>query len=164
MVNWPHQSSVQVLVRHFPTREVWVFPFFWRAGGKKIPISQNWNFLWETHHFHKMLSGKNLPAQLETDGQNLIGKGSQHSQQPSGQHIPWWCAFTPCDTGKIELAPNKAEQGFDTVFPQPLQIPQPLGYPLSSAPRNGVFMKSEPIQQEQLCSTDWSQSRRCFRP
>lgn len=39
--------------------------------------------------FNKMLSGKNPPVLLKTDGQNLIGKGSQHSQKPGGQHIPW---------------------------------------------------------------------------
>lgn len=43
------------------------------------------NFCYAKHiSFNKLLAGKNPPAQLETDGQNLIGKGSQHSQQPSG--------------------------------------------------------------------------------
>lgn len=146
-VTWPHQCSALVLVRNFPTR---FFPFF---GTENADLSELKCFVGNTSVSTKCLLGRIFQPNLRLMDKTWLGK------DPSIASSPVVSTF-PSDVDLyhvilIELAPNKAEQGFDVVFPQSLQISQPLGR-LSFASRNGIFMKSEPIQQEQLCLTDWS--------
>lgn len=154
-------SELSAGVRHFPTRGVWVFSILLGGRKKENPDFRTETFCRQHIIFTKSFLWRVFLLSLRLMDKNWLGKDPSMG---SGQPIPWWCGFTPCDTGKVELAPNKAEQGSDTVFPQPLQISQSWGHPLFYAPKNGIFMKSGPTQNEQLCSIDWSYSNRCFRP
>lgn len=156
--NWPHQSSVLVLVRHFPARRVWVLPFSEGQEERKSWFLRTEMFCIKHIIFPKSFLGIIFLLSLGLMDKNWLGKDPSIASSPVFSTFP----------GDVDWH-HVIQGGFSW-----LQIKQSKDLTQSSAatantPTLGsssllFFVKSEPIQEEQLCSAHWSHSRNCFRP
>lgn len=111
------------------------FFFFWMGGDRKC-----WSLRIETfcEKCIMFLLGRIFQPSFRLC-KIWLEKDSSVASSPGDSTLPGDTDLYHVIGERIELAANTAEQGFDVVFPQALQIPQPLGPGLLSAPRNGIL-------------------------